>query len=147
MLLSTEWGGSAFRLRRRRTDSRGFFLVEALVLSFLLLGCAATVLVYQALARYRACAEAEITAAYLAQEQLARIEAQPASYLRAHGELPWLGQGGSPVEKNRTQYDISATVTPHGESPLLAEAEVRVRWQAGGKSCEAAYRKLVAYHE
>ena len=147
MLLSTGWGGFACRSRRRRIDSRGFFLVEAMALSFLLLGCAATILVYQALARYRACAEAEITAAYLAQEQLARIEAQPASYLRAHSELPWLGEGGVPVERNRTQFEIASSVTPNGESPLRAEAEVRLRWQAGGKNCEAAYRKLVAYHE
>ncbi len=147
MLLSTGLAGCAFRLRRRKTDERGFFLIEAMMLSFLLLGCAASVLVYQALAQNRASMEAEITAEYLAQEQLALIESKPESYLRAHNEIPWLGEGGAPVEKNRTIYEISSSVAPYAESAALAEAEVRIRWQASGKSRETVRRKLVTYHE
>jgi len=105
-------------------------------------------MVYQMLARNRAAAAAEITASYLAQEQLARIEAQPASYLRAHGEIPWLGEGNLPLEKNSTEFQISSVVTPHPEYPeSLAQAEVRIQWRAAGKDREASYRKLVAYHE
>ena len=147
MSLSTGWGGCVCRLRRRRTDERGFFLAEALLLSFLLLGCASSVLVYRALAQNRAFMEAEITAEYLAQEQLALIEAKPESYLRAHNEIPWLGEGASPVEKNRTQFEIASTVSPHAGTDKLAEAEVRIRWRAGGKERETVRRKLVAYHE
>lgn len=147
MLLSTGWAGCACHLHRRKIDERGFFLIEALILSFLLLGCAASVLVYQALAQNRASMEAEITAAYLAQEQLALIESKPESYLRTHSEIPWLGEDGTPVEKNRTIYEISSSVTPHGESATLAEAEVRIRWQMAGKSRETIRRKLVTYHE
>lgn len=147
MSLLTGWAGCGCRSRRRRTDERGFFLVEVLALSFLVLGCAASALVYRTLARSRAEAAAEITAAYLAQEQIARIEAQPASYLRAHGEIPWLGGGASPVEKNGCSFEVASSVTPHADAESLAEAAVRVRWETGGRSREAVYRKLVAYHD
>ena len=147
MLLSTGWDGCACRLRRRRTDDRGYFLVEALVLSFLLFGCAASVLVYQALAQNRASMEAEITAEYLAQEQLALIESKPASYLRTHSDLPWLGEGSAPVEKNRTKFEVVSTVLPHAATNGLAEAEVRIRWQEAGKGRETVRRKLVVYHD
>ena len=147
MSLLTGWAGCACRSRRRRIDERGFFLVEVLALSFLVLGCAASALVYRTLARSRVEAAAEITAAYLAQEQIARIEAQPASYLRTHGEIPWLGGGASPVEKNGISFTLSSSVSPRADTESLAETEVRVRWETGGRSREAVYRKFVAYHD
>lgn len=147
MSLSTVSGGCAFRPRRRKNKERGFFLVEVLVLSFLVLGCAGSALVYRALSQNCAAIGAELTAAYLAQEQLACIEARPASYLRAHTQIPWLGKGTIPVEKNGTRFEILSSLSPHAEAGELAEAEVRVRWQAGGSVREKSYRKLVAYHE
>ena len=104
MSLSTWWAECGFRLRPRRNNQRGFFLLEALVLSFLLLGCGASVTAYRALAENRVSAGAEITAAYLAQEQNAWIEGQRASYLRAHGTIPWLGLETESLERNGTQF-------------------------------------------
>ena len=147
MSLLTASGGSGCRSRRPTADERGFFLVEALVLSFSVLGCAAAVMVYQALARHCAGMGREMTAAYLAQEQIACIEAKPASYLRTHTQIPWLGKGTAPVEKNGAQFEVESFVSPRGETTELAEAEVRVRWQSGGENRERIYRKLVAYHD
>ncbi len=149
MSSSTGWAGCACRFLRRKIkgDARGFFLVEVLVLSFLVLGCAASAATYRALAGNRAATGAELTAAYLAQEQIARIEAQPASYLRAHTEVPWLGAGSSPVEKNGAQFEIASIALPHAEASGLASVEVRVRWRTGDRSREEIYRKLVTYHD
>ncbi len=149
MSLWTGSAGFACRMLRQRikSDARGFFLVEVLVLSFLVLGCGASAAAYRALARNRAATGAELTAAYLAQEQIARIEAQPEAYLRAHQEVPWLGEGTSPVEKNDTQFEVASSVRPHGEAPGLASVEVRVRWRTGERSREEIYRKLAPYHE
>lgn len=147
MSLLTLWGGCGSRLRRRRNNQRGFFLLEALVLSFLVLGCGALTVAYRALAESRAVAGAEITAAYLAQEQNAWIEGQSASYLRAHGTISWRGQEKAALERNGTRFEISSSVSPHPETNALASIETRVRWQIGGRAREGTYRKLVAYHE
>lgn len=147
MLLSTASDECAFRLRRRGNKERGFFLVEVLVLSFLVLGCAASAMAYRALSKNCTIMGAELTAIYLAQEQIACIEARPASYLHAHGQIPWLGQGTMPVEKNGTRFEIVSSVSPYGGASELAEAEVRVLWQTDGHIREKTVRKLVSYHE
>ena len=147
MSLSTLWAGCGSRLRRRRSNQRGFFLLEALVLSFLVLGCGALAVAYRAMAESRAAAGAEITAAYLAQEQVAWIEGQQASYLHAHGTIPWRGGESAAPERNGTQFDISSSVSQHPETAALAVVETHVRWQIRGRQREETYRKLVAYHE
>lgn len=147
MLLSTLWGGCGSRLRRRRNSQRGFFLVEALVLSFLVLGCGALVAAYRAMAENRVAAGAEITAMYLAQEQNAWIEGQRASYLRAHGTIPWLGSETESLERNGTQFEISSSVSSYPETDTLASVETHVRWRTGARAREETYRKLVVYHE
>ena len=111
MSLSTLWAGYGYRLRRRRNSQRGFFLLEALVLSFLVLACGAL-----------------------------------ASYLHAHGAIPWRGGETSP-ERNGMRFEISSSVSPNPETDTLASVETRVRWQIGTRRREEIYRKLVAYHE
>ncbi len=147
MSLSTLWAGCGFRSLRRKSSQRGFFLMEALVLSFLVLGCGASAVAYRMLAESRVTAGAEITAAYLAQEQNAWIEGQQASYLRANGTVSWLGKGTTDLERNGTQFEISSSISPHPETDKLASVETRIRWQAGGRQREKTYRKLVAYRE
>lgn len=147
MSLLTLWAGYGFRSRRRRNNQRGFFLLEALVLSFLVLGCGVSIAEYRVLAESRVAAGAEITAAYLAQEQNAWIEGQKASYLRAHGMIPWLGGETADPERNGTRFEISSSVSPHPEAPALAAVETRVRWQTGKRQREEIYRKLVTYRE
>ena len=141
------WAGCASRLRRRRNSQRGFFLLEALVLSFLVVGCGALVVAYRAMAERRIAAGAEITAAYLAQEQNAWIEGQQPSYLRSHGTLSWRGQETATLERNGTQFEISSSVSQHPETNALAAVETRIRWKTGQRQREEIYRKLVAYHE
>ena len=143
----TPWEGCGSRLRRRWNNQRGFLLLEALVLSFLVLGCGASAFAYRTLVESRVAAGAEITAAYLAQEQNAWIEGQPASYLRANGTIPWRGQETAALERNGTHFEISSSVSPHPETNALASVETRIRWQTGGRPREKTYRKLVAYHE
>ena len=149
MSLSTSRDGCAFRRIRRRAErgQGGFFLIEVLVLSFIVLSCGAAVMMYRVLDRSRAASEAELTAIYLAQEQLARLEAQPAAYLRAHEEPPWLGEGSMPLEMNQVAFDVSSRVVPSAETTSLASAEVRVSWSTDGRRREETFRKLVAYHD
>ena len=147
MLSLTKWAGCGSRSRRRWNNQRGFFLLETLVLSFLVLGCGALVAAYRTLAESRVAAGAEITAAYLAQEQNAWIEGQSASYLRTHGTMLWRGGETAVLERNGTQFEISSSVSTHPETSALASVETRVRWQIGERAREETYRKLVAYRE
>ena len=147
MSLWTLWAGCGFCLCRRRSNQRGFFLLEALVLSFLVLGCGALAAAYRTLAESRVAAGAEITAAYLAQEQNAWIEEQHATYLRAHGTISWRGQEKTLLERTGTAFEISSSVAPHPETNALASVETKVRWRAGERVREEIYRKLVPYHE
>lgn len=148
MSLLTSWGGFGYPFRRHKNhNQQGFFLVEALVLSFLVVGCGAMAVAYRTLAESRVAAGAEITAAYLAQEQNAWIEGQQASYLRANGTILWRGQQDSFIERNGTQFAISSSVSPHPETNTLASVETCVRWRTGERQREGIYRKLVAYHE
>ena len=142
-------GGCASRRTRRKAERQrdGFVLIEVLVLSLVVLGCAAAVMTYRMLDRARAASEAELAAAYLAQEQLARIEAQPASYIRAHEDMPWLGDGSAPPEMNHVAFEVSSRVVPSAETMSLASAEVRVSWATDGRRREETFRKLVAYHD
>ncbi len=112
-----------------------------------MLGYGALVVAYRAMAESRAAAGAEITAAYLAQEQVAWIEGQQASYLHAHGTISWRGGESAAPERNGTQFDISSSVSQHSETAALAVVETHVRWQIRGRQREETYRKLVAYHE
>lgn len=113
--------------------------MEVLVLSFLVLACAASALAYRALAQNRAALGAELTAAYLAQQQLAYIEAQ----YSPHGTSSQPGSDLLQIERNGTQFEIVSSALPHPETGTLAVAEVRVRWQANGKLREKPYRKFV----
>lgn len=147
MLSLTRWAGFVSRLRRLEDCQRGFFLLEALVLSLLVLGCGASVVAYRSLAEKRVAAGAEITAAYLAQEQNAWIERQTASYLRANGTISWLGGETKAVERNGARFEVLSSVSPHTETNDLALVVTRVRWQTGKREREETYRKLVVYRE
>ena len=81
------------------------------------------------------------------EEQAAWIEGQQASYLHAHGTIPWRGGESAAPERNGTQFDISSSVSQHPETAALAVVETHVRWQIRGRQREETYRKLVAYHE
>ncbi len=149
MSSSTGWAGFAFpfRLRRIEGNEKGFFLTEILVLSFLVLACAASVLAYRVLAEGRRSVEAELTAYYLAREQTARMEAAAASYPQSRTEVAWLGKGESPVERNGVIFEVESLIAPHPEAGDMAAVEVRVRWESGGRRRETVCRKLVPYHE
>ncbi len=109
---------------------KGFALVETAVLGAILAVCSAICLSFAVLNEQRLRSEAEVTAVFLAQEQLALAEARPAAYLRSNDSLPWLGEGTSPLTRNHTSFTIETTVSDYEGNAFLRDVRVTVRWAA-----------------
>lgn len=121
----------------------GFFLMETIFLGMILGAVALVCYSYVALNQQRLYCESAVTAAFLSQEQIALLEAKPDSYLRSAGEVPWLGAGGNPVQRNGRSFQMTTRVTDAGESPDIRSIEVTVQWDEGGRWNQKIYRKLV----
>lgn len=130
-----------------KKQEAGFFLLETLILGMIVTALALVCYSYLFLHRQRLYCEGAVTASFLAQEQIALIEARPTSWLRSADAVPWLGEGGSPVERNHRHFQLSSRVldTPYGSH--LRAIEVEVAWEEQGKRLRQHYRKFVCCDE
>lgn len=128
--------GAAMRRRQpaARGNERGFWLVEAVVVCFVLTTLAASLFIYPMLNRERVDYGLRITAAYLAREQIAHIEMNPAWY---SGDVGWLGAGDEPITLNGHVFKVSTVVSEAGDNSLC-EVSVTVTWTAAATSTSAA---------
>ena len=124
---------------------RGFFLIEAVALAFIIFAASFSFVLFSALTRQREDASALVTAAFIAEEQIAYAEAQPKSYLSSVDTLPWLGDGAEPIKLNGREFHVSTAVRPAEGG--LRSVEVTLSWQERGKTKEKMYRRLVDCHE
>ena len=122
---------------------RGFFLIETIAVSMLLLSIAAFCFTYQRIDQQRIYTEAAVTAYFLAQEQIALIEMQPAEVLRSQTNFPWLGQ--SPLEFNGQKFSLNAVLSPEPNSDFLRRITVTISWGKAQKKHVKSYQKLIAY--
>ena len=141
MSLSTLSEGCGFRKLRLKLlkNQGGFFIVEVMILSFLVLACAGTAFFCRALERNLEAAEAEITAIYIAREEIAKIEAPTlggASIRDPFGEVRI-------VRRNGRDFFVSSEAIPRADFNNLEEASVTVSWNIDGRFREKIYRKLV----
>ena len=125
----------------------GFALMETVVLGAILAVASLLGVSFVLLNIARARSEAETTAIFLAQEQLAMVEAKPAAYLQSAASLSWQGSGESPVVRNRTQYEVETNVAAYEGSGYLRDIQVIVRWTERGKERERRLHKLVDVYE
>ena len=125
----------------------GFFLLETLVLGAIVTALALVCYSYLFLNRQRLYCEGAVTASFLAQKQIALIEARPNAWLKSADIVPWLGEGDSPVARNHRQFHVSSRVsdTPYGSH--LRTIEVEVAWEEQGKRLQQRYRKFVCCDE
>ncbi len=126
---------------------KGFALLEALFLGAILAVASLICLSFAVLNEQRLQSEAEVTAAFLAQEQMALAEAKPAAYLRSASSLPWLGGGDNPVVRNRVAFEVETQVAGYEGSAFLRDIQVTVRWPARGRVRENRFHRLVSVRE
>lgn len=126
-----------------KKQEAGFFLLETLILGMIVTALALVCYSYLFLNWQRLYCEGAVTASFLAQKQIALIEARPAAWLRSVGEVPWLEDGASPVERNHRQFYLTSRITDSPYGSRLRSVEVTVAWEEQGKRLEQSYRKLV----
>lgn len=126
-----------------KKQEAGFFLLETLILGMIVAALALVCYSYLFLNRQRLYCEGAATASFLAQKQIALIEAQPAAWLRSADTVPWLGDGDSPVARNYRLFYLTTRITDSAYGTRLRAIEVNVAWEEQGKRLEQSYRKLV----
>lgn len=126
-----------------KKQEAGFFLLETLILGMIVTALALVCYSYLFLNRQRLYSEGAVTASFLAQKQIALIEARPATWLRAAGEVPWLGDGASPVARNHRHFYLTTRITDSLGGSRLRSIEVNVVWEEQGRRLEQSYRKFV----
>ena len=125
----------------------GFFLLETIFLGMIVAVLAIVCYSYVFLNQQRRYAELAVTASFLSQKQIALTEALPAEQLQTAAEIPWLGGGGYPIERNGQTFWLTTRVTDTAYSTKIRAVEVTISWEEQGRRNEQKYRKLVIVHD
>ena len=80
-------------------------------------------------------------------QQIALTEALPAEQLQTAAEIPWLGGGEYPIERNGQTFWLTTRVNDTAYSTKIRAVEVTISWEEQGRRNEQKYRKLVIVHD
>lgn len=109
----------------KRLDEGGFLAAEVAVLAFLLLFAVASLAALERSAALLAHSEAETSAMFLAEGELARLEQQA----RTQGNGVSLGERQShEAEANGRNFTLTPKLSAPRASPSVCQASVRVTW-------------------
>lgn len=125
---------------------KGFFLIDTVILGAVLIAAASVSYLFNAASRQQLNNEAAIAAAFLGQEQIARIEAKPINELSIMSTAAWQGNGTNPVVLNGKEFYIDTTLEAV-EGGRFRLVNVKVSWTEDAKTVTQTYRKLVACYE
>ena len=126
-------------------NQKGYFLLEATVLIAVLLAAASAVFVFGMAKAQSVHNEAAVAAAFLGQEQLAYVEAQPTEILMSANSFDWMGTGSSPVLLNGQSYTVTTGLEADADE-RFRRVLVTVAWDENNKKVVQTYRKLVKVH-
>lgn len=122
-------------------DDRGFFLVEALLMSLLLMALSGVFAMYQLSERMHADNRAHVAAVFLAQEEMSYLMEQGSKGRLRPGELPWLGADGANF-LNGKEYEARADIVA-ADGDGFCRAQVTVAWEQNGKKRRVVFERLV----
>ena len=124
----------------KRLDEGGFLAAEVAVLAFLLLFAVASLAALERSAALLAHSEAETSAMFLAEGELARLEQQA----RTQGNGVSLGERQShEAEANGRNFTLTPKLSAPGASPSVCQASVRVTWLEKGEVQELSLERTV----
>lgn len=107
-----------------------------------MLAAASTGLVFGIAKRQCVHNETVVTAAFLGQEQLAFVEAQPKSVIAGTDSFAWLGNGIYPISLNNQQFTVNTQVETYIDE-RFRRVTVTVGWEENGQTVRQSYGKLV----
>ncbi len=117
-------------LRKRQA---GYIFVDICIAVVIMVGVAALVGGYGIIARAQSNATAELTAEFLAQEQLARVSSKGREFLRVHNECSWQGKNEVPLQKNGIKFELETKIEVPAEGEALRRVTIVVAWNEHGK--------------
>ena len=123
-------------MKRRSLGEAGFLTAEAAILAFLLLVAVVALAALDRSAEMLERSEAETSALFLAEGELALMESQ----LRSDGAGA-LSSAPHAVEENGRTFTLAPASSPVVDS--LWNLSVRVRWQEKGKEEELSLERVV----
>ncbi len=123
----------------------GFFLIEVLIVSFILMVAGYSFAIYHVIERERIMSETYVTASFLAHEQIAYAKSLSKASLKHNAHLDWLGDGASPIKMNNHEFYIETSIEPLEND--LRMVRVNVSWKERGKQMEKDYKQIVDCHE
>ena len=131
-------------LRRVLQCQRGFMLLNVIFLT-LIISFAAMILLNAAPRVRNHHSTLELTALYLAQEQLAHLESLAVTGSAIGGSYGFLGDNEDLTTENAgsgitTEFTVNSTVTNSGD---LCDLEVIVSWQSGGKNFDVQLERTI----
>lgn len=110
---------------------RGYFVIEAVAVSLLLLAIVTSFHLFHMFAFHRIEEESKLTAVTLAQEQLAYMQDELSNYLDVD-EAPWLGSESAPIVRNGQSFSIKTSLAfMEHENARLVTVEVSWETQRG----------------
>lgn len=127
-------------------NQKGFFLLETVILGAVLTAAVSVTLVFSMARRQCLHNEAAVTAAFLGQEQIALIEAEPKAVIAAATSFDWLGKGTEPIEMNGSKYMVETRLEP-AEDVRFRLVTVTLSWEENNKKVTQKCQKLVSCAE
>lgn len=125
---------------------KGFFLIETMVLGIIVVAVISVFAVYQVTGKMRIDIESHITATFLAQKQLAMIEASP-TILQETTNLSWLdGEETLPLKRNGQDFYINTFVSDTEEAKLK-KVKIYVYWTIKNSEKKIFLQRLVRCYE
>lgn len=122
-------------------DDRGFFLMEALLLSLILMALSGVFCMYRLSEKMHADNRARVAAVFLAQEEMAYVMERSSKGGLRSGELPWLGAEGADSINGR-KYEARADIAADDVGGFY-RAQVTVAWEQSGKKRQVVFDRLV----
>ncbi len=123
-------------------DDRGFFMIEALLMSFLLMALSGVFAMYRLSGRMLADNRAHVAAVFLAQEEMAYVMERGSKGQLRSGKLQWLGADGA-SSLNGKEYEACADIVATDEEGFY-RAQVMVAWEQNGRKRQVVFERLVS---
>lgn len=124
---------------------QGYFFIEAIVISVLLMGIASGIALFQKAVELRNISSSRWGALYLAQAEMAYLESQTYTSQQAPtGEYDWLGDSKA-LSQNQCQYKVHANGEPLVDNG--SQVVVTVEYECAGREQSVTLERQIYVHK
>jgi len=121
----------------------GFVLLDICMAAFLCVAIVSLLAGYQMIARAQRNSEVDLTAVFLASEQLAKIKSKGNAYISTQSSLSMEGGKQEIIRKNNLDYKIETTIVSESIALNLYRVIIHISWQDEGVNGERKLERIV----